>query len=108
APELARGLDPGEITSATMRIESRRERAQIPAQSLVWADAGRGDDGGVFPAAREEVLGRAAEPAQHEQRVLTGAVAAPRHAGQSRRADRMIVPPGIELRGHLPDLGGDL
>jgi hypothetical protein len=57
---------------------------------------------------RNELLGCTADPAQHEQRMLTGNVVPSLHPANRLDGDRVIVTTFVELRGLRPERLGDL
>src|SRR5262249_18794236 len=107
AAELPGQRLPGQSAFLPPRVQRFGQGWEVPAKALVATNDrqyGSGSGGGWRD---KEALRSAAEPSEDEERVLAGAVAALRNAGQRRCADRVIPAALVEQIGLIPNLGCD-
>jgi len=103
ASQLSGEGRPSQPVLLTVCVHRRMQLAEIPAKPSVRTGLGQSRVSDVDDVSGQKVLRRTVDPAQHEQRVLTGDVAAllePRNRAWAKRAVRTLC---VELGGLLPE-----
>ena len=106
--EHASQIGPGETALSTLRVEFGVDLWQVPSEPTAESRFRQLRVAYVDDGAPEELLWRPAEPAQHEERVLTGGRVTRAQSPDGPTSKGMIDTVRVELGRLLPERVGEL